>query len=224
VIVRIKDRLFEATNQDPYWGWITGGSYDHEWKAYDAYLTPEHSFVDLGAWVGGHSMYASRVAKRIDAVEPDPVAYDIMTANLELLDPRPETHVYRCAVGKEGTVTLGSAVLGASTTRENLAAGGGIGAATETFVTQSVSLRKFCEGIPDPLFIKIDVEGSEEEMFKDAAFFAERKPTMLIELHPFWWKNEQRALGDFEAVKALYKVSFEIPHPNSRTWILTEPK
>lgn len=204
-----------------YWKWVAEGRYDHEWKVYDAYLKPEHTFLDLGAWIGAHSMYASRIARRIDAVEPDQVAYEILATNLAMLDPRPETHLYSYAIGKDGTVTLGSGMLGASTTRENLAAGGGIGAAIETFSTRSVSLRNLWGSIPYPLFIKIDVEGSEEEILKDHAFFAQYKPTMLIELHPFWWRDQEQAEKDFQAIKSFYRVSFEVPHPNSRTWVLS---
>lgn len=220
--VKIHGKEFQALPEPAdYWGWIVEGRYDHEWKVYDAYLKPQHAFIDLGAWVGAHSMYASRTARSIHAVEPDPVAHEVLLKNLAPLDPRPETHLYRCALGKDAReVTLGSGMLGASTTRENLAAGGGIGEATETFTVQSLSLFTLCLPIRDPLFIKIDIEGSEEEIFKDFRFFANRKPTMLVELHPFWWKDEKQTWKDFEAVRSLYRANFEVPHPNSRTWVL----
>src|SRR5438445_659097 len=70
-----------------YWGWVAEGRYDFEWKVYDRWLKPEHTFVDLGAWVGAHSLYAAGTAKTLVCVEPDPVARGILTDNLALLNP-----------------------------------------------------------------------------------------------------------------------------------------
>lgn len=205
--VKINGKSFEVAGEPKdYWGWVADGRFDHEWKTYDAHLKPEHTFIDLGAWVGSHSLYASTIAKEVMAFEPDPVAFEILRENMGhagfVLVPK--------AVGIDGEVTLGSGMLGASTTRRNLAAGGGIGEATETCTAHSITLRKLCENIPDPLFIKIDVEGSEEEILKDRAFFKERKPTVFIELHPFWWANESETRKDFQLIADGYKSVKEI--------------
>jgi hypothetical protein len=54
--VNIKGKVFEVASEPAdYWGWITEGRYNREFEVYDRYLKPEHTFVDLGAWVGGHS-------------------------------------------------------------------------------------------------------------------------------------------------------------------------
>ena len=205
-----------------YWGWVREGRYNHEWAVYDKYLKPEHTFVDLGAWVGSHSLYASLTAKRIVSVEPDPVAYKILIENLFYLSPRPETFVKGQAItDHEGTVKIGSAWLGASTTRLNPNAGGGIGAWVDGHQVdvKCTTLRKLCAEFPDPLFIKIDVEGAEELIFEDVAFFQERKPIVYVELHPFWWKDEQKAWKAFEAVKVLYKTANKVQN-NGWAWIM----
>lgn len=190
-----------APEPSDYWGWIAKGHYDSEWKVYDAYLKPEHTFIDLGAWVGAHSLYASRIAGHVLAIEPDPVAWEILLNNLNGCAP-----ILRMAVGFDGEVILGSGCLGASTTRKNLAAGGGIGEAAETVTVRSISLRNLCADIPDPLFIKIDIEGMEEEVFKDWEFFHERKPAILVELHPWWWENEAETRENFKRVTNEYKT------------------
>jgi 23S rRNA U2552 (ribose-2'-O)-methylase RlmE/FtsJ len=125
VIIRGKEFNVEEEPKD-YWGWVANGSYDREWAVYDAYLKPEHTFVDLGAWVGSHSMYASTVAKKVIAVEPDPVASKIIVPNLARRSNCTVTH--NAIGGESGQITLGSGFLGASTTRANPNAGGGIGA------------------------------------------------------------------------------------------------
>lgn len=216
MIVTIKNKPFEVASEPAdYWGWIKEGRYDHEWAVYDQHLKPEHTFIDLGAWVGAHSLYAGTIAKGVIAVEPDPVAYPILLTNGVI--------AFRQAVGPVGVVKMGSGWLGASTTRANPLAGSGIGpwAEDQTFETNSETLREFVKEVDGPLFIKCDVEGSEEEILKDDYFFAERKPIMLLELHPFWWKDEAQTWRDFETVKAMYKAAYEVPHKNSKTWVLT---
>lgn len=186
-----------------YWKWIAAGYYDHEWNTYDEFLKPDHTFIDLGAWIGAHSLYASGTTDKIVAVEPDPVAHDILKGNLACLK---NYSIIKTAVGVEGEVILGSGMLGASTTRRNLAGGGNIGPATETFSTPSITLRQLAATLPDPLFIKMDIEGMEEDVFKDLAFFKERRPTCWIEFHPFWWADKDETLRDFQKIADGYKV------------------
>ena len=208
--------MFEVASEPAdYWGWITEGRYNREFEVYDRHLKPEHTFVDLGAWVGAHSLYASTIAGRVIAVEPDPVAYAIAEKNLSGFD------VHQLAISdKQGDVKLGSGFLGASTTRVNPAAGSGIGPWVEgqTCEVACTTLRDFVRDLPDPLFIKIDVEGSEEKIFSDVALFAERKPTVLVELHPWWWQHEAAAKR-FEEVKALYHNPIT---PFHNTWVLCD--
>lgn len=189
-------RSFEvAAEPADFWGWVKEGRYDREWQILSRHLTPEHTFLDLGAWVGSHSLYASWIAKRVVAVEPDPVAYGILIRNAALAEWPIET--FELAItGQAGTVTLGSGLLGASTTRQNPEAGGGIGAwePGETCEVPAETLRSFVERLKleDPLFIKMDVEGSEEEIVEDIEFFLARRPTLYLEEHPWWWKEEAK--------------------------------
>jgi FkbM family methyltransferase len=192
-------RSFEvAAEPADFWGWVSEGRYDREWQILSNNLTPEHTFLDLGAWVGSHSLYASRIAGRVVAVEPDPIAYGILTRNVELAEAPIEA--FQVAItGHAGIVTLGSGLLGASTTRQNPLAGGGIGAweSGQTFEVPCQTLRGFVERLKleDPLFIKMDVEGSEEEILEDVEFFRERQPILYLEQHPWWWKDEKTLQG-----------------------------
>lgn len=198
-----------AAEPADFWRWVTEGRYDAEWAILKTLLRPEHTFIDLGAWVGSHSLYASTIAKCVVAVEPDPVAYAILLKNLEAVS---KTHVHQIAIaGHEGTITLGSAFLGASTTRVNPDGGGGIGAweAGHQFEIPCMTLRSFCNS-EDPMFIKIDVEGSEESILEDIDFFAEHKPTVYLECHPFWWKNEPATWERIRKIGKLYKQTLNL--------------
>jgi len=202
MIVKIMGEEFEVADQPAdYWGWVSEGRYDHEWKVYAEHLKPEHTFVDLGAWVGAHSLYASRITQHVVAVEPDPVALDILHDNLKDVP----AIVFQVAVSgyDGGTVTLGSGVLGASTTRKNYRTNDGW-AEISTFDAPRVTLRTLAGQFEDPLFIKMDVEGSEEDILADFDFFKERKPALLIELHPFWWNNESEVNAKLVKLKGVY--------------------
>lgn len=215
--VNIKGKVFEVASEPAdYWGWITEGRYNREFEVYDRYLKPEHTFVDLGAWVGGHSLYASTIASKVIAVEPDPVAFAIAAQNLV------GCYIQRLAISdKPGVVKLGSGFLGASTTRFNPNAGSGIGPweAGQDFEIDAITLRELLSHLPDPLFIKIDVEGAEERILRDVDLFTERVPVVLVELHPWWWENPTQALNDFEAIKSLYGNPIQVFH---NTWVLCD--
>lgn len=105
---------------------------------------------------------------------------------------------------------MGSGFLGASTTRTNPNAGGGIGAWEEgqSFKVFGISLRHFywSRTLRDPLFIKMDVEGSEEEILQDVDFFAEHKPILYLETHPWWWKDEQATRKNIDLIGQVCKV------------------
>lgn len=228
--VTINKKPFDVADEPKdYWGWVSNGNYDREWLVYDMMLKPEHTFIDVGAWIGSHSLYASTVAKGVYALEPDPVAFAILEQNVK---GKP-IHICQGAIaGHIGEITIGSSWLGASTTRMNLNEGGGIGAATpeHTVSVPCTTLRQFVGDMPSgfeikdvnsPLFIKIDVEGAEEEILKDVAFFAEHKPSLLIELHPWWWTNPAETQANLQKVRDLYRHQQEVTH---NTWMFAEPK
>lgn len=214
--MQIRNKRFLVSSQpEDYWGWIEEGRYNRELSVYDSHLQAKHTFVDLGAWVGAHSLYASSIAHKVVSVEPDPVAFDILAVNI----PK-DAHLWRKAISHQaGVVTLGSGLLGASTTRVNPLAGSGIGPWVEgqTFEVECFTLRDLVKNLTGPLFIKIDVEGSEESVFKDLELFTEREPTVLVELHPFWWKDVNQTWQDFEALKKSYKHSYEF---SRNSWVL----
>jgi FkbM family methyltransferase len=201
------ERFQVADQPADFWGWVEEGRYDGEWAILKSCLRPEHTFLDIGAWVGSHSLYASTKALCVLAVEPDPVAYSILAENAKA-NPG-NIHTFPIAIaGYEGTILLGSGWLGASTTRANPSAGAGIGPwePGQQVEVPCTTLRQFVEAHnePKPLFIKMDVEGSEEQILQDLEFFKTHKPSLYIELHPFWWTDEKSGWETVRKVAALY--------------------
>lgn len=69
------------------------------------YLTPTGAFFDIGAWVGPVSLVASRLCRRVVAVEPDAVAHRMLFSNNER--NRCEIEIHRVAIAEQrGMVTL----------------------------------------------------------------------------------------------------------------------
>lgn len=204
MIVKMNGKTFDVVPEPAdYWGWVSNGSGREHWEMMDRFLRPEHTFVDIGAWIGSYSLYASTIAKRVAAFEPDPIAFAILEKNIAGWN----IAVHNAAVTlRGGLITLGSAVLGASTTRQNLSAGGTIGEATVTFDAPSVSLHTIGLAL-DPMFIKMDVEGGEEELLQDFEFFEQHRPIVMLELHPFWWKDPAKMQDTLLRLISLYPNS-----------------
>lgn len=64
---------------------LESGRYEPEvTRAMEVYLTPASTFIDLGANEGYHSIIASRLAKRVIAIEPQERLLPVIQKNIEL--------------------------------------------------------------------------------------------------------------------------------------------
>jgi len=192
--------------------WIAAGKWEAPTFAIlQEYLTPRTSFVDAGAWIGLMSLYGSRLCKQVYAIEPDPVAFQILVNNLHANNVTNVRAFELALMRHSGTTSLGGGMLGCSCTRRTC---------RETSISvPSMGLREFCLGIPDPLFIKMDVEGAEADILRDVDFFRERKPTIFVSAHPGWW-GEGGSSGAAEyavlnEVARLYKHKSTFPQTAS---------
>lgn len=164
-----------------YWGWVESGHYGTDFATIKRFADPNATCIDLGAWVGADTLYASSLFKHVHAVEPDPVALEMLRQNIGFNNLSNVT-IYGCAIaGESGTLTIGGSVLGCSCTR--------VTCDQNAVTIPAVTLREFCQDIPDPLFIKMDVEGSEAQILKDWEWFRERKPDLMLSTHMCWWKE-----------------------------------
>lgn len=204
--VNLNGRELEVHEQPAdFWAWKSFEPHNFEFLG--QLLKPDVTFLDLGAWVGPFSMWAVGKCKRIAAVEPDPVAFAILEKNAKL---NPGFELVREAVSDhDGTIKLGSSWLGCSTTRANPLAGNCAPWAEEhTFEVKCSTLSTFAREheLTDPLVIKMDVEGSEEQVLTDIEFIREHRPALLISMHPFWWNDKQVAQDRIFGLEKLYSA------------------
>lgn len=188
-----------------FWETMEDGRWEpFTFELFDKLLTPETTYLDLGAWLGPTVLYASRLCKQCYAFEPDPVAYVELLDNLFLNSIVNVLPFQQAVMSHEGTAILGANGLGNSMTR--------IGQEANRFEVSCITLRSFWEEFEEdlkgPVFLKMDVEGAEELILEDVELFREKKPTLYLSTHPFWF-NEDGAQR-VEQIAALYKHNYEI--------------
>lgn len=112
-IVRIRDEEFSIVpsvgDSWDFWGLVERGEWEpHTYRILELCLSPENSFVDLGAWIGPLTLYAARRCRWVYAVEPDPIARQELYANLEANGISNVTVDKRAISDCEGTAFLGN--------------------------------------------------------------------------------------------------------------------
>lgn len=143
------------------------------------FLTPQNTFLDLGAWVGPITMLAAPRCRQVHAVEPDPVAAHDLRTNLVLSDITNVT-VHECALAdRAGTIRIGpvhGGVLGDSMTTVWTAPKSSVKVQATT-----LGILILENGIHDLGLIKMDVEGAEETILPAVASLLQyiRVPLLL---------------------------------------------
>jgi FkbM family methyltransferase len=181
--VTIRGEVFEVTPESwDFWGLVDRGEWEPEtFAALDRYLTPETDCLDVGAWVGPITLYASRKARRVYALEPDPAATMNLLANLALND---------VALDK---VRVLHAALGAADEWRGFGAPSFLGDSkggldiNPIFLAPAVSFAALLRVVSMETlgFIKMDIEGGEEFVLPSMTqVLCGCKPTLLVSLHP----------------------------------------
>ena len=137
----------------------------------DKYLTPDTTYIDLGAWIGPTVLYAAPLCKQCYAFEPDPLAYRQLKANVELNGFTNVTTFNEAVLDYNGTAAFGNDNLGNSMSR--------IEHPNKMFSAPCRTLDSFAIEYPltSPLFIKVDIEGADLQAL--ATLTAATAPTYI---------------------------------------------
>ena len=142
--------------------------------------------VDCGANIGLSAVwFAARFPKaRIYAVEPEPSNFEILVENAR---GYPNITPLRAGISdREGKISLSNAAgeHWAWTSRED-----------EAGAIETVTIAGILARVPNsvPLIVKIDIEGSEVELFRSNVEWAEKTPLIVVELHD--WMGGWRGTG-----------------------------
>jgi len=189
--VDIKDKHF-FVKYSSFWEDVNNGNWEPEtFLIFDKYLDKEHSFIDIGAWIGPTVLYGCQIAKKCYAIEPDPVALNILNKNIEL-NPGlgNKINVFDFCINYES----GETKLGNKNSFGNSMSSMLIDDETAISV-KCLTLQEFIKqnSISDCNFIKIDVEGAEFNILPYwKEFLNENKLPIHLSLHPSLFRNNMK--------------------------------
>ncbi len=190
-----------------FWDDFAAGRFEPDTlNALDAFLDRDHTYIDVGAWIGPTALYGCQLAKHCYAIEPDPVAYRLLEANFRL-NPAlfQRTTLFRgCIAPGCGTVRLGNmfSSVGGDSHSSLLADDARI-----AWEVRATTLQGFMEGhgVESCNFIKMDGEGGETVILPSiATFLAAEKPTLHLSLHPFLYRTPRQDMQNILEILAPY--------------------
>ena len=156
------------------------------------FLTPWKPYLDIGAWIGPTVLYGAQYAAHCYALEPDPIARQVLERNLAL-NPALQSCVTvspHCIAERNGPMRLGSRTSGGDSMSSLLFADQATGWAVKGRTLESFIAE---HDIKDYSLIKMDIEGGEFDVLPQAArYLAERRPPLLLSVHPLFLAADSR--------------------------------
>ena len=183
-------------------------------KIFDKFLDKNHSYIDIGSYVGPTVLYASQLAKHCFAIEPDPIAFQELKNNIELNEHlKPHITLSNYCISN----SIGLAKLFSHT--EKLEYGGGSGSSLidqkghgNFWEVQTTTIQQFIQSlsITDCNFIKIDIEGAEFDLIPSMSdYLKNHKPTLLIEIHLMRVKEPNKKLDEMFQILDVYDYIYD---------------
>jgi FkbM family methyltransferase len=205
--VRLQQRSYEVVCARPesaaFWTQAGSGRWeDDTFRFLDAVTRADAVLVDVGAWIGPLSLYASPLVARVIAIEPDPVAHRELAANIAANVANVE--IWNAAVDRQRGELKLYAPKGFGNS-ETTSSGEG-----EAIVVKTVTFEDIDAAIgAAPAVLKIDIEGHEYRILEEALAFAKRRRAPLhLSLHPrSFWRERRQQLGWLGSRRATYAAT-----------------
>ena len=248
-------KLHFWVNQDgyeSYWDLVNQGKWEPEtFSVFDEYINNQTLFIDIGGWIGPTSLYGAQLAKKTLSLEPDPIAFKRLKQNVGLnLDifPQKKLDLLNLALWSNETniiftsdIKLGdssSSILRETkdTSQDNFK--------NKCFNADTITLDNLLNltNLKDynNIFVKIDIEGAEYQLFDFLlGKLSDIRANLLVSLHPWLLQKKSRkgfirrfkqALDHWRFCQNLKKYNFKlltsknklpyIPGINSIGWFL----
>lgn len=207
--VKIKNIELEVENDVTFWNNISNWE-PFSFDIIDKFIN-NNTFIDVGAWNGVLSLYASFKAKEVHSFEPDKIAYDNFCKN-KLLNNKVNILINNVAASNnDGNANLYVRSFGDSVS-SLIERKDGYHSNTIDSV-KTIKFVKYLSGIENIGLIKIDIEGGEEILIPDMKQYIEiNKIPMYVSFHPNWFTNKEKTIIYFaELFSSNYKI-FNILH------------
>jgi FkbM family methyltransferase len=191
---------------ESFWGRVASGRTEAgTFAAIERLLDPDGTFLDLGAWIGAMTLYAAGICRRCFAVEPDPLAFAQLSANLAL-NPDLAPRVVACNEAiwdRTGPLPFGTASTLGDSQSSALFTSSSQTLTVPAFTIEDFVSRHQVRGLS---FIKIDIEGGEATVLPAMERFLEAaKPSLYVSLHPALFPHPREDAGRIIAVLSRYR-------------------
>jgi FkbM family methyltransferase len=148
--------LVDLPEYRKFYGKLQSGAWEpRTFRTLSEQLTPDVTYIDVGGWIGVTPFWASRRAKRVIVVEPDPKCRRILE---ELLPLYHNVTLTSSALTSESRLKLNAIDGFGSSETTALAIGDGTCSVTVSGCSMAELLRQAGAGL---VFVKIDIEGYE---------------------------------------------------------------
>lgn len=192
---------------EPYWKLVDNGTWEKDtFEVLKKYLSLDHSYLDIGAWVGPTVLYGSQLAKTCYAFEPDPIAFNLLNRNLQANPQITNTKTFQQAVHSYTQELSFGSKTGQGDSMSSVLWSNG------SWKVTGVSLEEIFnrENITDCNFIKIDIEGGEAETLSTAkAVLKKFKPTIHLSLHTPWITDKADFFAKLTDTLSIYKNIYD---------------
>jgi FkbM family methyltransferase len=173
-------------------------------KIFDRFLDPKYAYIDIGAFIGATVLYGAQTAKKVYAVEPDPLAFKELEKNV-LLNPglkeKIELH-NKCINVFSGKVRFGNCSTGGDSMSSLQ-----FSAARTSWIVDGITFEDFIKenNIVDVNFIKMDIEGGEALVLPTMKnYLKTHKPVLYLSVHQPFFKDPRKDTQDIIDVLEVY--------------------
>ena len=185
------NEIFFIKNDDPnlpFWKNTYLNWESETFDVFDAFLKNDKTFIDIGAWVGTTSMYASRLSKKVYSIEADRVSNKYLTQNCKN-NCNDNVIIINKAIYSQSdqTILFGSNNhLNDSSPNDSTSQLFG----KDGYPVQTISFLDLIKDISDISLVKVDIEGGEEYILDDLYTWHQLHGVpMYISFHYTWWTN-----------------------------------
>ena len=148
------------------------------------------TFVDIGAWIGPISLFASRYAGHVLSLEPDPVAHHDLAENVRLNSSKVDVWHVGVDTTEGHLILYAPSGLGQSITSSLHSEGANeVRVATVTF--EQISKRL---GHSANVVVKVDIEGHEYQVIDSlVSFLRQHRAPVHLSIHPRTYYDSVRS-------------------------------
>lgn len=193
--VKINNIELHVENDMTFWNNIS------DWEKYSFDIIDKfingNTFVDIGAWNGVLSLYASFKAKEVHSFEPDKMAFKNLENNARLNDITNIKANNVAMADKNGQANLYIRCYGDSVSSL-------IERKDEKYHSHliesviKINAVEYLSKLDNIGLIKIDIEGGEEILIPSMNdYIRENKPAMYVSFHPNWFSEKEKMINYF---------------------------